>query len=67
MSNLITVVPAYGRDYTDGAKAIIDWNEGKDFRIQSVGHPYDGSYCSIRDGINVAIRYNKLEQIAIPV
>lgn len=67
MSNLITVVPAYGRDYTNGSDAIIAWNEGKDFRIQSVGHRYDGSYCSIRDGINVAIRYNKLAEIAIPI
>ena len=39
----ITLLGAYGRTYIDKAKALKDWQDGKDFQI------YNGPYCSIRD------------------
>ena len=70
MSRILTVVPAYGRDYKNKAAAIADWEAGKDFYIQAYNL---SGYCSNRDveafkkegitGIN--IRYKKLQNIAI--
>lgn len=58
--NYLTISPAYGRDYTSSAKAIVDFKAGKDFCCESYG--MGGSYCSIRDfadGVTVCIRYAK--------
>ena len=64
--DITTVIPAYGRDYKTSEAALSDWKEGKDFLIQSITHPYDGMYCSIRDKIEVSIRFNNLRDIVIP-
>ena len=42
MGNLL-LMPAYGRDYEDIQSLLIDWREGKDFKLLS------GPYCSSRD------------------
>jgi len=56
----MTVIPAYGRDYTSGTDALSDWKNGKDFRIVSIG-PHYGQYTSIRDGHeSITIRFNRL-------
>jgi hypothetical protein len=57
----ITLVPAYGRDYTSKKLALADFNAGKDFKICDMSSPWDGKYCSIRDlsGYTVRIRYKK--------
>jgi hypothetical protein len=60
----MTIVPAYGRDYKSAAAAKADWEAGKDFRIADISSPYDGKYCSKRDGLtNITIRYDKLQKI----
>ena len=64
----LTVVPAYGRDYKNKKEVEKDWVDGKDFRIESIGHRYNGSYTSIRDEASlqtegyqgVGIRYKGL-------
>lgn len=60
----LTIVPACGRDYDSERKAIADWMNGKDFRIADISSQWDGSYCSIRDGIDVRIRFNRLRNVA---
>lgn len=64
--NRTTVVPAYGRDYSSAKAAIADWQAGKDFVIQDISNPWDGKPCSVRDGLPVKIRYNRLMDIAFP-
>ncbi len=60
---MITVIPAYGRDYKNAKSAKQDWKDGKDFIIADLSNPYDGKPCSIRDGLKVTIRYNKLQKV----
>jgi len=55
----MTLVPAYGRDYKTACETLIDWNNGKDFKIAATGQ-----YCSNRDDIeDVWIRYNQNRMI----
>jgi len=63
---MITVIPAYGRDYTTGKAAKADWKNGKDFIIADLFHPYDGKPCSVQDGLQVMIRYNRLTKMVTP-
>lgn len=60
---MITVTPAYGRDYRSAKAAKADWKAGKDFIINDIASPYDGKPCSIRDGLNVVIRFNNLTKV----
>jgi len=64
---MITVVPAYGRDYTSKAKVLVDWNADKDFIIQDISNPYDGKPANKSDlnGFSVHIRYKSLMQIMV--
>lgn len=59
MRQSIIIAPAYGRDYNSAAEAKQDFYAGKDFIIESIGNPYCGKYCSIRDlkGYEVEIRF----------
>ncbi len=63
-----SLVPAYGRDYKSKAAFLKDWNEGKDFSLQSYN---GGGYCSIRDfaneavGSSVQIRFNRLASVNV--
>lgn len=61
MLTYLTVVPAYGRDYTSAKSAKADWHDGKDFVVMDMSSPYDGKYISKRDvkpGMRIMIRYN---------
>jgi hypothetical protein len=63
----LTVVGAYGRHYDDKNAALDDWQNGKDFRIASVG-PDMGRYMSKRDTetrpeLHVSIRYKSMVYI----
>jgi len=64
---MITLVPAYGRDYKSKKEVQADWDAGKDFIIQSFGHRYDGKPANKSDLAQetgeVFIRYKKLTQI----
>ena len=46
---MLTLIPAYGRDYKSGKAVKADWEDNKDFIIQSFGHPYDGKYINKKD------------------
>lgn len=63
---MITVTPAYGRDYKSAKAAKADWKAGKDFIIDDLSSRYDGKPCSIRDGLNVVIRFNNLTKVTTP-
>jgi len=60
------VTPAYRRDYTTAKAAKQDWYDGMDFIIADIRDPYDGKPCSIRDGLTVTIRYNRLTKLTTP-
>ncbi len=45
----MTIIPAYGRDYTNQELILKDFNAGKDFLISDIYSPYNGRYCSIRE------------------
>ena len=65
---MLTLVPAYGRDYKSAKEVQAAWDAGKDFRICDISSPYDGAYTSIRDakpGDSFLIRYKKLTNIKI--
>ncbi len=64
----MTVVPAYGRDYTTAREAVIDWKDHKDFAEPMIGgRPIGGTYVSIDESeivkemgaSHVRIRFNK--------
>jgi hypothetical protein len=63
----VTLVPAYGRDYRNKRALLADWLDGKDFIIQSIGHPYDGKPMNkeqAQDG-TYAVRYDAKRKIAV--
>jgi len=39
---MITLEPAYGRDYKGKDAALADYNANKDFILQDMDSPYDG-------------------------
>ena len=67
MINLLTVTPAYGRDYKSARAAMEDWQAGKDFYAQ--GLTFQG-YLSSRDSealkkngfTGIMIRYGNLRK-----
>jgi hypothetical protein len=59
-----TLIPAYGRDYSNAKAVLADFEAGKDFALASVFH--GGGYVSRSDfqaGDRVLIRYGKLRKI----
>lgn len=67
MINLLTVSPAYGRDYRSAKEAIADWQAGKDFKAESI---FISGYLSARDSealkadgfTDIMIRYGNLRR-----
>lgn len=71
--NIITVIPAYGRDYRSRAAVLADWQAGKDFRPAGL---FGSGYLSQRDSAlllerghtHVSIRYDKQrKQVLVPL
>ena len=66
---MITLIPAYGRDYKSKKDVLADWNAGKDFVIQAIMHPYDGKPANKRDMAtetsSVMLRYQRLTKVLI--
>lgn len=64
MSNRITVVPAYGRDYKSAKAIKADYEAGKDFIIQDFFSGNDGRAVNKADaesaGLTLMARYDKL-------
>jgi hypothetical protein len=66
LNTMITLTPAYGRDYKSAKAAKIDWNDGKDFIIADISNRYDGKPMSKRDartGEQFLIRFARLRKI----
>ena len=62
---IITLVPAYGRDYASQKDVREDWEAGKDFRV--AGGPYINKQDAVDGGIRtVNIRYNDATRV-LPV
>lgn len=61
--SMITVSPAYGRDYSTAKSAKSDWLANKDFFIQDFFSPWDGKPINREDcsraypGASVQIRF----------
>lgn len=65
---MITLTPAYGRDYKSKKEALEAFYQGKDFILNDFSSPYDGKPCSIRDfnkGAQVLLRYGNLRKTVI--
>ena len=66
---MITLVPAYGRDYKSKKEVMKDFNENKDFIINDISSRWDGKPANkndlIKDHDEVKIRYKKHQEIAI--
>lgn len=62
---MITVIPAYGRDYQDASAVRKAWEAGKDFLISDIGNPWHGSYINKDDDIDmpVWVRHHNLLHI----
>ena len=64
MAHLMTISPAYGRDYTSGREAVAALKAGKDFVLQPQG-VYVGLE-EIKDlGFGVSIRFGKLRKSVV--
>jgi len=66
----VTVSPAFGRDYKSKAAAEADFNENKDFIIESFMDPYCGKPANKSDlkgagYTHVELRYAKLTKLTI--
>ena len=64
----MTLTPAYGRDYKSQKAVKADWDNNKDFVVNDISSPWNGSYCNQSDlqnaGITSAIiRYDRLAKI----
>lgn len=59
-----TLVPAYGRDYSNAKLALSDFEAGKDFALASIFHGWGYvSRADFQGGDRVLIRYGKLRKI----
>lgn len=65
---MITLTPAYGRDYKSKAAVQVDWDDCKDFIVTSYGHPWDTKPTnkSQLEGEPVNIRYGNLRKVMVP-
>jgi hypothetical protein len=66
----MTVVPAYGRDYSSKKEVLSDWENNKDFQICDIMSQHDGSYINKQDAENygvkqISVRYNKLRKVMV--
>lgn len=65
---MLTIIPAYGRDYPTAKAVKADWKAGKDFRIADMSSPYDGRYVNCQDckpGEKIRARYKRLTEVVI--
>lgn len=62
------VEPAYGRDYKSQKAVKADWDAGKDFRINQMGHPHDGRYINNAQktpDMHIQVRYNSQRSVMV--
>ncbi len=68
--SFVTLTPSYGRDYKSKKEVQADWDAGKDFTINSFGHPDDGRQINKQDaerepGVTYNIRYKRNTQVHV--
>ncbi len=62
----LTLVPAYGRDYTSKKKVLADLLDGKDFEaVGFAGNGYVGLGELLQVGAPFNVRYQKLTKVAV--
>ncbi len=61
---MITLTPAYGRDYKSKAEVLAGVKANKDFVLNDASSQWNGQYCSPSDfkGQNIIFRYAKLRK-----
>jgi len=64
---MITLTPAYGRDYTSKRQVLMAWSAGCDFIINEFGNMYDGKPCNIQDmqGETVKFRFARQSKVFV--
>lgn len=67
---MLTVIPAYGRDYKSAKAAKADWRANRDFIIANITDPYDGkpinrSQWLVENYTSVQIRYAHLTKLTV--
>ena len=67
---MITLTPAYGRDYKSKAKALADFYNDKDFVLNDFSNPNDGRLVNrpelVDDGVEeVKLRYDRLLKVFV--
>ena len=64
---MITLTPAYGKDYKSKKAVVEALESGADFIINELGHRYDGKPCHASDlaGETVKVRYGGLRKVFI--
>jgi len=68
---MITLVPAYGRDYNKKSDARKDFERNKDFRVKDISSKFDGRVVNLADlqqysdHNNVKIRFDNERRNAI--
>lgn len=64
---MMTLIPAYGRDYKSEVEVLEAWNSGKDFTVSDMSSLWDGRLANKEDleGKKVKIRFNKLRKVLI--
>lgn len=66
---MLTLTPAYGRDYKTAKAVRADWEKGKDFIISNFFHKDDGRYANKEDmaraGETAMIRYSNLTKTVV--
>ena len=64
---MLTLIPAYGRDYKTAKAVRTDWNAKKDFIIADISNRWDGKPTNKTDqrGEQVMIRYAGLRKIVV--
>lgn len=73
IEKMLTLIPAYGRDYDAAAKVLTDWKAARDFKIQDISCPSNGAYINCGDALRFAdlkgttfrIRYRQLQDIVM--
>jgi hypothetical protein len=67
---MLTLTPAYGRDYKSKKALVADFEADRDFIIADFGHPYEGKPVNrsqlVETGERQAkIRYAQLRKVAV--
>lgn len=65
---MVTLIPAYGRDYKSASAVLADWVADKDFLVSDMSSAYDGRYINraqVEPEKEFRIRYNHLRRVCV--